>query len=127
MEQLSKKNRNIILSIIFFIILLIILFLSWFYIFNVYEVKIIETQVSSLNYTVEIIPVNSLGIQAPFRNLQYSYKVEEGSESVEKIIDSGNGIINIYLNANPGKVKLRIETNKTQNFSLIEIPSNKTE
>lgn len=126
MEQHSKKNKVIKLIITFFVTLLILLFLSWFYIFNIYEVKIILKELSSSNYDLELVPLNSLGKRAPWRSIKYSYKIVEGKENIKKISESEN-VINLQLEDDSIQVKLEINTDKTQNIFLVEIPNHKTE
>ena len=127
MEQHSKKNKTVTSLTIIFIALLIILFLSWLYIFNIYEVNVTLKEESSLQYVVDVIPLNSLGMRAPFRNLEYSFEVTEGEVEIEKLNDLGNGRIDLKLKTDSSKVKLEITTNKSQNISLIEIPKHKME
>lgn len=111
----------------FFIIFLILLLLSWLYIFNIYEVGISVNQLSSLNYSIQIQPKNSLGLTAPLRNIEYSYKVTEGNDNVDNIEDKGNGELIIKLKSESTGIKLQIKTDKTQNISLVEIPTHKME
>jgi len=125
-EQHSKKNKVIKLIITFFVTLLILLFLSWFYIFNIYEVKILLLQSSSLNYELELIPLNSLGLNAPMRNVEFSYKIIDGKDNIGIISETDN-LIKIKLINNNTPVKLEITTNRTQNIFLVEIPNHKTE
>lgn len=127
MELHLKRNRTKNLSIIFFIILLILLFLSWLYIFNIYEVVVSVSRISSLNYAVKIEPKNSFGFTAPFRKILYSFEVFEGTENIESITDESNGRIIVKLKSDSTKVKMQIKTDKTQNISLVEIPNHNME
>ncbi len=122
MEQPIRKNRKLTLIIIFFITLLIILLLSWLYIFNIYEVEINKKEVGSLDYVIEIVPLNSFGMKAPFRKISYSFNIIEGDLLIEKLNDFTDGRIEVRLKHNSAKIKLQIITDKTQNISLIEIP-----
>lgn len=127
MAQPLKRNNIKKLLPAFFIILLILLLLSWLYIFNIYEVGVSVSQLSSLNYVVKIQPKNSVGSAAPFRRVNYYYKVVKGENNVEKIIDEGCGKLTIILRSDSINVKLQIKTDKTQNISLVEIPTQKME
>jgi len=111
----------------FFIILLILLLLSWLYVFNIYEVGISVNQLSSLNYDIKIKPKNSFGLTTPLRSIKYSFEVSEGEQNIENIKDDGSGKLSIMLKSDSTKVKLQIKTNKTQNLSLVEIPTHKME
>lgn len=126
MVQLSKENKVIKLITAFFVTLLILLFLSWFYIFNIYEVKIIFKKFSSSNYDLELVPLNSLGKRAPWRSIKYSYKIVEGKENIKKISESEN-VINLQLEDDSIQVKLEINTDKTQNIFQVEIPNHNME
>lgn len=123
----SKSNNIKKLVYSFFIILLILLFLSWLYIFNIYEVEISVNRVSSLNYVLHIHPKNSFGFNAPFRTVEYKYEVHSGADNIENIEDRGKGEIVVSLKSDSIKVKLTIKTNKTQNLTLVEIPKHKME
>ena len=122
-----KRNKTKLVIYSFFIILLILLLLSWLYIFNIYEIGISVNQLSSLNYVVKVEPKNSLGKNAPFRNVNYSYEVSDGVDNIKEIVDKGDGQLFLILKSDTIKVKLRIRTNKTQNISVIEIPTHKME
>ncbi len=126
MEHHSKKNKVIKLIITFFVTLLILLFLSWFYIFNIYEVKIDLHEPSSLNYELELIPLNSLGKKAPMRNVEFSYTIIDGEDNIGNILKTDN-FLKIKLIKYNTPVKLEIRTNKTQNIFLVEIPNHKME
>lgn len=122
-----KRNNTKKLVYSFFIILLILLFLSWLYIFNIYEVGIRVNRISSLNYVLQIQPKNSFGFNAPLRNVEYQYEVLSGTDNIENIEDRGKGEIVVNLKSDSIKVKLAIKTNKTQNLTLVEIPKHKME
>jgi hypothetical protein len=122
-----KRNNTKKLVYSFFIILLILLFLSWLYIFNIYEVGISVNRISSLNYVLHIQPKNSFGFNAPFRTLEYKYEVRSGADNIENIKDCGKGEIIVELKSDSIKVKLDVKTNKTQNLTLVEIPKHKME
>lgn len=126
MEHHSKKNKVIKLIITFFVTLLILLFLSWFYIFNIYEVKIVLNQADLLTYEILLIPLNSFGKKAPLRYVECPYEVANGKENIEFISQKNNSIIVKLIEEN-SPVRLNITTNKTQNIFLVEIPNHKME
>lgn len=122
-----KRNNTKKLVYSFFIILLVLLFLSWLYIFNIYEVGISVNRISSLNYVVYVQPKNSFGFNAPLRIVEYQYDVLSGADNIENIEDRGKGEIVVNLKSDSIKVKLAVKTNKTQNLTLVEIPKHKME
>lgn len=63
----------LIISVLFFV-----LFISWMYVFNVYEVKFVvsksATKESNLVYVYPKL-LNSFGMQIPFRKTEAEYKI----------------------------------------------------
>ena len=107
-----------------FITLLILLFLSWQYIFNIYEVEIkLETEELQVfnKAGVEIIPVNSFGFKVPFRSVDYSISFIEGEDLVNLIRDKEQTNFELVAQDKTGKVKFSVATNKSQNPTIIEI------
>ncbi len=117
----EKKIKN--LSAVFLIALLILLFLSWLYLYNIYEVRIqLSDQISETEYTIEIEPLNSFGKTAMFRSIDFSYEVIEGSNFIEDFRKQDKSL-NLKLIEHHGEVKLSIKTNKSLNSTIITIPS----
>lgn len=114
-----------------YIILIIsvsILFFVWLYLINIYEVKV-ETSVESIlipdnnSIYVSVIPLNSFGHRALFRNIKASFIVEEGKELIEKIIvNEDSNQIHIETKSLPGKIELLIKTEKGLFPTQIQIP-----
>ncbi len=120
MQLLKESKKKNLVTIIFFV-LLILLFLSWLYVFNVYEVKTELHVEKSPYYKIDIIPINSLGIKSPFRNVKASYEILIGKKDINTIVNNINRII-ISAKKQHGLIKLKISTDKTQNKTIIEIP-----
>ncbi len=71
---------------------------SWFYLFNIYEVKIAVTPnqfVLAPNSEIEIkvIPLNSFGAKAFMRNISADFEIAEGKKLVEISEQTLNRII----------------------------------
>ena len=101
-----------------FITLLILLFLSWQYIFNIYEVEIkLETE----ELQVFNKAGNSFGFKVPFRSVDYSISFIEGEDLVNLIRDKEQTNFELVAQDKTGKVKFSVATNKSQNPTIIEI------
>ena len=115
---------------IYFIILLLVLiagFFSYQYIFNIYEVtyRIRPERLFADNKSeliIDIVPLNSFGWRAPFRNSPFEFTITEGVELVEIVfIDKVKGIIKIKAKENPGKISITIKPKYSLFPSTIEI------
>jgi hypothetical protein len=115
---------------IYFVIILLVLIAGLFsyqYIFNIYEVtyRIRPERLFADNKSeiiIEVVPVNSLGWQAPLRNSPAEFTITEGAELVEIVfIDKVKGIIKIKAKENPGKVSITIKPKYSLFPSTIEI------
>ena len=95
------------------------------YIFNIYEVRInlLSTE-SSPHYRIELVPLNSFGFKTPLRKVEYTVEIIDGTNDVDVIVNKENEIF-ISASEKHDLIKLKIDTDKTQNHTLIEIPTNK--
>lgn len=82
------------------IIIVCIFIFIWFYLFNIYEVKIHvvpESRILKSNEKIEIkvIPLNSFGTHAFFRNISAKFEILNGSEliTIKYISESSIAII----------------------------------
>ncbi len=95
-------------------IILLLSFISWMYIFNIYEIDIkIDRQTLFSNgksrSVIELVPMNSIGMKAPFRNVNSKINFVNGKELVDVILDEKNLII-LQSKFDTGKVELKIES-----------------
>ena len=95
-------------------IILFLSFISWMYIFNIYEIDIkIDKHTLFLNggssAVIELVPMNSIGMKAPFRNVNSQIKFIDGKELVNVIYESQNKIV-LKSKSDTGKVELKIES-----------------
>ena len=114
-----------IVSILFFITLLLLLFLSWFYVFNIYEVDYkIEPEAAHFNsgIIITLFPVNSFGTRAPFRKIQSDIEILAGKEFIASIEKIDNGKFKLVAGSAAGNIKLEITTDKSLSPVIIEIP-----
>jgi len=83
--MLQKKVTIILLSLTFLGLMAIFL---WFFLINIYEIKLISSADElSLNderiIEVQIIPLNSFGHKAWFRTVNGNFEIEKGIELIE--------------------------------------------
>jgi hypothetical protein len=95
--------------------LLVAAFISWMYIFNIYEVdidinrkKIILGKANSS--IIKIVPLNSFGFKTPFRKIDMSINFLEGSD-LAKIIREDESRFSLHAKSDTGKVILLLESN----------------
>jgi len=118
-DKESNKKIYFITGIILFSIT--ITFLTYYFIFNIYEVTI-KTEPKFLfadqnsKIKIEVIPVNALGWQVPFRKAKSNFEIREGSEFVEiEQLSEDEGLLILRSKGRPGKVGIVI----TSNYSLL--------
>ena len=120
---MNKKETNnkiyFITGIILFFIT--ITFLTFYFIFNIYEVTI-KTEpkflFSDQNSTIkiEVIPVNALGWQVPFRKARSNFELREGKNLVTiEQLSADDGLLILRSKGSAGKVGIVI----TSNYSLL--------
>ena len=108
-------------------LILIAGFFSYGYLFNIYEVsfRINPERLYADNRsisTIEAVPINSLGIRAPFRKSPIEFTITEGAELIKiNFIDKVKGIIQIRAKDKPGKVSITIKPKYSIFPSTIEI------
>lgn len=87
----------------------------WNYIFSIYEIdykvnpNFLVADGSSICEIV-IVPVNSFGWKAPFRNVEVNYQIVEGSRLIEIVESDKTGTIKIKAKDKPGKVLLKVNS-----------------
>ncbi len=89
-----------------------ILIFAWFYLINIYEVKILVSPESlSLNpkskIEVRVIPLNSFGSEALFRNISAKFKIIKGEELI-RIENSSQSSIEIYSQGKVGVAEILV-------------------
>lgn len=118
---------------IYFIILLLFAIsalLSFQYLFSIYEVDIRVTPPelyadSKSECIIEAVPLNSLGMKAPFRNSSAVIAIREGKDLVEIIeINEQKGFVRIRAGHKPGTVVILIKPEKSLLPSSVEVKIN---
>jgi hypothetical protein len=87
--------QKILTTIILLAIIFLVSFISWHFLFSIYEVKFNVSAVENkLNrnseYNIECIGLNSFGWEIRYRDLECSYQFEEGQDLVEILRDSNH-------------------------------------
>ena len=94
--------------------LLFAAFISWMYIFNIYEVDIDINHKTLIigktnNSTIKIIPLNSFGFKTPFRKIETSINLLEGGD-LAQIIKEDDSKFSLYAKSDTGRVILLLES-----------------
>jgi hypothetical protein len=113
--------------ILFFIVLVLAGFNLHYFIFSIYEVKIIvkpkevfADPSSEIKVTAE--PINALGWEVPFRTVKAEFKILEGNDFVTiKLVDEENGFILLQSMGTEGKVGIYIDSEYSLFPSYIEV------
>ena len=126
----------IAILLIITLMLILVLFL-WLYLFNIYEVKVIVSPEYLLvddksKIEIRVVPLNSFGHKAAFREVKAIFAVEEGEEIIESFIvnsdstkafieSSGKlGTIVVLVEADFGLFPTRVEIPIVKNKSDID-------
>ena len=110
-----KKVHGKTVIYILLILLPLMAFLIYNYFFNIYEVdyrtsdnKIFADGVST--YTIEVVPLNGLGTEVPFRKVKTQFEIVKGKELIEiSKMDSENGILIIKAQNRTGEVEILVK------------------
>jgi len=119
--------KNIKTFILFFIVLVLAGFILHYFIFSIYEVKIVVNPSEvfadpSTEIKVTVKPINSMGWEIPFRTVKAKFKILEGNDLVIiKLVDKENGFILLQSVGTEGKVGIYIDSEYSLFPSYIEI------
>ena len=117
----------ITILLIITLLLALILFL-WLYLFNIYEVKAIVSPEYLLvddksKIEIRVIPLNSFGRKAAFREVKAKFTIEEGEEIIENfILNSDSTKAFIESNGKLGSIVVLVEADYGLFPTRIEIP-----
>ena len=109
------------------IILLIIFFSGYYYFFNIFEtvIRVNPQNLYADNHsatTIEVIPINALGMKVPFRNVPADFEIREGKQLVDIISENKNeGVIKLKAKSNTGTVVIYVRSKYSLLPSLVEI------
>ena len=109
------------------LLLALILFL-WLYLFNIYEVKVIVSPEYFLvddksKIEIRVVPLNSFGRKAAFREVKAKFTIEEGEEIIESFnVSSNSNKAFIESNGNLGTIVVLVEADFGLFPTRIEIP-----
>ena len=99
----------------------------YYFVFNIYEVEIISIHKvvfaeSTSKITLKINPINSLGLQVPFRSSGREFNITEGRYIVEIVlINKEEGFITLISKVIVGIVGIYVESEFSLFPSYIEI------
>ncbi len=102
--------------ILFFIVLFLAGFILHYFIFSIYEVKIVVKPNEVFADTSSVIkvtanPINAMGWEVPFRTVKAKFKILEGNNLVTiKLVDEENGIILLQSIGTEGKVGIYVDS-----------------
>jgi len=121
---MGRLNIYIIAAILLFIVV----FLSFQYIFSIYEViysvnprELFADNKSTV--TISAVPLNSFGHKAPFRSVSTVFNIAEGSELADIVSkDEKNGSLTLRAKEKPGIIVIHAKAEKSLLPSSIEIP-----
>ena len=113
--------------ILFFIVLVLAGFNLHYFIFSIYEVKIVVKPNEvfadpSTEIKVTAKPINAMGWEVMFRTVKAKFKILEGNDLVTiKLVDEENGIILLQSIGTEGKVGIYIDSEYSLFPSYIEV------
>ena len=119
--------KNIKTFILFFIVLVLAGFILHYFIFSIYEVKIIVKPKEvfadpSTEIKVTAKPINAMGWEVPFRTVKTKFRILEGNDLVTiKSVDEENGFILLQSVGTEGKVGIYIDSEYSLFPSYIEV------
>ncbi len=113
--------------ILFFIVLFLAGFILHYFIFSIYEVKIVVKHKEVFADPSSVIkvtanPINAMGWEVPFRTVKAKFKILEGNNLVTiKLVDEENGIILLQSIGTEGKVGIYVDSEYSLFPSYIEV------
>ncbi len=119
--------KNIKTFILFFIVLVLAGFILHYFIFSIYEVKIVVKPKEvfadpSTEIKVTVKPINAMSWEVPFRTVKTKFKILEGNHLVTiKSVDEENGFILLQSIGTEGKVGIYIDSEYSLFPSYIEV------
>jgi hypothetical protein len=119
--------KSIKTFVLFFILLFLVGFYTHYFIFSIYEVKIVVKPNEvfadpSTEIKVTAKPINAIGWEVPFRTVKAKFKILEGNDLVTiKLVDEENGFILLRLLGTEGKVGIYIDSKYSLFPTYIEV------
>ena len=119
--------KSIKTFILFFIVLVLAGYNLHYFIFSIYEVKIVVKSREvfadpSTEIKVTAKPINAMGWEVPFRTVKAKFKILEGNDLVIiKLVDEENGFILLQSIGTEGKVGIYIDSEYSLFPSYIEV------
>ena len=103
-------------------------FFFWLFLFNIYEIKVLVspeylTNKKKSKIEINVVPLNSFGNKAVFREVTAKFSIAEGEDIIENFdvnIDSNR--VSIESNGKLGKIVVIVEAEYGLFPTLVEIP-----
>ncbi len=104
--------NKVLIIVLVSVVAISILIFAWFYLINIYEVKILVSPESlSLNpkskIEVRAIPLNSFGSTALFRNISAKFEITKG-EKLIRIENTSQSSIDVYSQGKVGAAEILV-------------------
>ncbi len=104
-------NKTLVITLVVIVTAKILIF-AWFYLFNIYEVKILVNKNSlkinsNSKIEIEAIPLNSFGTKALFRNIYAKFEIVSGKELISTEQNSKSSIL-VYSNGIVGNAEILV-------------------
>jgi hypothetical protein len=115
-------------GLLLIIILAVTVSLVWMYFVNIYEVKYVPSEEllvadDSSQLNIDVVPVNSFGNRALFRNVEADFFIEEGEELIDILSDrSETSRFTIKSKNTEGEVVILVKCKKSYLPVKIVIP-----
>lgn len=119
--------KSIKTFVLFFILLVLAGFILHYFIFSIYEVKIVVKPSEvfadpSTEIKVTVKPINAMGWEVPFRTVKAKFKILGGNDLVTiKLVDEDNGFILLQSIGTEGKIGIYIDSEYSLFPSYIEV------
>jgi len=117
-------NQTLIIVLVVIVFAKVLIF-AWFYLFNIYEVKIsVNPKSLKLNsdskIEIEAIPLNSFGTKALFRNISANFEIVS-SEDLIRVEPQKENSVFVYSNGKIGTAEILVTPSIGMFPSKIEI------
>ncbi|MCF8304863.1 MAG: hypothetical protein K9I71_00420 [Ignavibacteriales bacterium] len=111
---------------IFAILILAGSYFVWYFIFNIYEVRIDfrKKTGSDVEYVLTVVPLNSLGMDVPFRKCRSEFSVKGDVKMINiKSISAEKGEMILEKISDSGEIELVIESEYSLRKNIVKIIS----
>ena len=103
-------------------------FFFWLFLFNIYEIKVLVspeylTTKKKSKTEINVIPLNSFGNKAVFREVTAKFSIVEGKDIIENFdVNIDSNCVSIESNGKLGKIAVIVEAEYGLFTTRVEIP-----